>query len=253
MISFENTVITKIQPPIVVHSEKGRRVQMNNRKFFGLSLCMSGQITYTMDGKSYISSQGCAVLLPQGSSYRLTGDREGLFPVINFSCTGLDCKEITVLPLQNPQAALQQFEALQQLFLGNKSSLKIFSCFYELLLQISSTKGQTTNLLELITKYIEDSIQDPSLSNTSLANQAGISEVYLRKLFVTHCGTTPKQYILRLRLDKARQLLLNAPYTVTAIAQECGFSSVYHFCRCFKQSTGKTPTQYALENKIYQI
>ncbi len=42
-------------------------------------------------------------------------------------------------------------------------------------------------------------------------------------------------------------------YTVTAIAQECGFSSVYHFCRCFKQSTGKTPTQYALENKIYQI
>ena len=38
-----------------------------------------------------------------------------------------------------------------------------------------------------------------------------------------------------------------------AIAQDCGFSSVYHFCRCFKQRTGKTPTQYAAENKTYQI
>jgi len=228
-------------------------VQMNNRQFFGLSLCIRGQITYTMNGKQYISNQSNAILLPQGGSYCLVGDKEGQFPVINFLCTGLDCKEITVLPLQNPQGAIQLFETLQQLFLHNKSPLKIYSNFYDLLAQITSSKERNTSLLDFVTEYIEDNIQDSSLSNTQLATQVGISEVYLRKLFLAHYHTTPKQYILRLRLDKAKHLLLNSPYAVTAIAQECGFSSVYHFCRSFKQHTGQTPTQYAVENKIYQI
>ena len=35
--------------------------------------------------------------------------------------------------------------------------------------------------------------------------------------------------------------------------EECGFSSVYHFCRAFKNKTGMTPTEYANLNKIYQI
>lgn len=226
---------------------------MENRQFFGLSLCLSGQITYTMNGKTYISNQGSAIILPQGGTYSLCGDKEGLFPVINFSCNGLECDEIVVLPLQNPQASLQLFEALQQLFLHNKSPLKIYSIFYDLLAMITSSKGQNTGLLDFVTKFIEDNFQDPLLSNVQLAKQVGISEVYLRKQFLAHYNITPKQYILNLRLDKAKQLLLTSPFTVTAIAQECGFSSVYHFCRSFKQRTGQTPTQYAVDNKIYQI
>lgn len=226
---------------------------MKNRQHFGLSLCISGQITYTMHGKNYISNQDSAIILPQGSTYSLCGDKEGLFPVINFSCNGLECDEIAVLPLQNPQASLQLFEALQQLFLHHKSPLKIYSTFYDLLAQITSLKGQNNGLMGFVTKFIEDNIQNPSLSNILIAKQVGISEVYLRKQFLAHYHITPKQYILNLRLDKAKQMLLNSPFTVTAIAQECGFSSVYHFCRSFKQRIGQTPTQYALENKIYLI
>lgn len=250
---LDNIVITNIKTPIVVHSEKGRKVEMTNRHSYGLSFCISGQITYTMNGKNYVSNQYNAVLLPQGRTYSLYGDNEGLFPVINFLCTGLDCKEIAVLPLQNPQVCLRQFEALQRLFLHKESNLKIYSTFYDLLAQIASSKEQNTKLLDFVAKHINDNIQNPSLSNIQLANQVGISEVYLRKLFLTHYHITPKQYILRLRLDKAKQLLLNSPYSVTAIAHECGFSSVYHFCRSFKQHIGQTPTQYALENRTYQI
>lgn len=253
MVSFDKLVVTNIRQPMVVHAKKGHYYQTENRPRFGLSFCMSGQITYTMNEKKYISHQGNAILLPQGGSYSLVGDKEGMFPVINFSCTGLDCREIAVLPLQNPQSSLQHFETLQQLFLHSKSPLKIYSVFYELLAQITSSKEQRTVLLDFVTKFIEDHIQDPSLSNTTLAKQVGFSEVYLRKQFLTHYHITPKQYILHLRLAKAKQLLLNTPFTVKAIAQECGFASVYHFCRSFKQRTGQTPTQYAAENKIFQI
>ena len=86
MDNLDNIVITDIQTPIVVHSEKGRKFQMTNRQSYGLSLCISGQITYTMNGENYISHQNNAVLLPQGGTYSLFGDMEGLFPVINFKC-----------------------------------------------------------------------------------------------------------------------------------------------------------------------
>ena len=59
-------------------------------------------------------------------------------------------------------------------------------------------------------------------------------------------------YIVK-QLPQAKQMLVDTPFTVTAIAEECGFSSVYHFCRAFRQRTGKTPTQYAAENRTYQL
>ena len=253
MISFDSMALTNVRRPMVVQSQKGKFYQMENRQYFGLSFCMSGQITYTMNGKTYISNPNNAVLLPQGGSYCLVGDGDGQFPVINFLCNGLDCREITVLPLEDPQACLQRFQTLQQLFLRNESRMKIFSTFYDLLDLLACQNGENSDRLAFAVKYIEEHMQDPNLSNVELAKYLGISEVYLRKQFQANYRVTPKQYILNARIRKARQLLIDTPYTVAAVAEECGFSSVYHFCRCFRQRTGKTPTQYAAENKIYQI
>jgi AraC-like DNA-binding protein len=236
-----------------VYSKKGRTFKTESRRYFGIVFCMSGQITYTMNGKTYVSNQGNAIFLPHGSSYSLVGDSEGQFPVINFLGKGLDCKEITVLPLEDPQAHLQRFKTLQRLFLRNESQMKIYSTFYDLLDQLMSPSDQNTDQLAFAMKYIEAHIQDPTLSNVEIAKCLGISEVYLRKQFQTHYRVTPKQYILDVRIRKAKHLLVDAPFTVTAIAEECGFSSVYHFCRSFRQRTGKTPTQYAAENRSYQI
>ena len=82
---LNHIVVTDIETPVVVRSEKGKNFQMKNRRSFGLSLCVSGQITYTMNGKSYKSKPGNVVLLPQGGTYYLYGDKEGLFPVVNLN------------------------------------------------------------------------------------------------------------------------------------------------------------------------
>lgn len=250
---LDNLVITNIETPIVVHSKKGRKFQKKDRSNFGLSLCTSGQITYTMNGKSYISNQNNAVLLPQGGTYSLFGDKEGFFPVLNFECENINCNEIVIFPLENPQACIKDFEAFKDLFLRNESRLKIYSAFYELLDKVSSANSQKQNPLDSVIKYIAENLQSPDLSNTCLAKQIGISEVYLRKLFLAHYNITPKQYILDIRIRKAKQMLRDTPFTVAAIGEECGFSSVYHFCRIFKQRTGLTPTQYAINNRVFKI
>lgn len=91
------------------------------------------------------------------------------------------------------------------------------------------------------------------LSNTALAKTLGISEVYFRKLFFKRYNISPKQYILDFRIQKAKQMLVETPYTVLSISESCGFSTPNHFCRTFKQHTGLTPTQYALQNCVYEI
>lgn len=253
MDSLENLIVTNIHEPGIVHSKKGRHFQMENRLFYGLSFCISGQITYTMNGKKYRSDEGVAVLLPSGGTYSLYGDKEGFFPLVNFECTGYHSKDITVFPLDDPKLCIQTYKNLQNMFLNHESNLKIYSTFYTLLSLVSTSDSKKHYPLDSVISYITDNLQNPNLSNLELAKQLGISEVYLRKMFLLHYNITPKQYILNARIRKSKQMLCDTPFTVTAIAEECGFSSVYHFCRSFKQHTGKTPTEYAMENKIYQI
>lgn len=253
MNTLENIVVTDVQPPFIVHSEKDRRFQMTDRPSYGLSLCMGGKITYTMNGRDSISEPDCAVLLPKGGTYTLFGDREGLFPVINFQCEQLRCDEIMVFPLENPQACIQDFETLKNMFLYDKNRLKIYSVFYELLSKVSPDHAKRHTPIDSVVRFIEDNIKNPMLSNTGLAKQIGISEVYLRKLFLAYYNITPKQYVLDLRIRKAKQLLCDTQLAVSTIAEECGFASVYHFCRVFKSKTGTTPTEYAGIHKVYQI
>lgn len=253
MIDFSCLVLTEIKPPINVHSLRNRVFEMYDRPSYGLSLCYAGQITYTMNGIKYVSDPNHVVFLPQGKNYSLYGDREGWFPVINFKCDDFCCETINSLRIDNMQACLKDFETINKLFLQNDNRLEIFSVFYDLLHKIAEEQRKSKTILAPVMQYIDMNIGEAKLTNADLAKQIGISEVYLRKLFLKEWGISPRQYILDLRIRKAKQLLSNTPFTVTAIAEECGFASLYHFCRTFRDRTGVTPLEYARKNKLELI
>lgn len=253
MSIFENIIVTDIQKPFTVFSEKGRIDHTKSRPFYGLSFCLSGQITYTFNGENFVSNKNNAVILPQGATYSLHGDKEGLFPLINFKAQNFSCNSFITVPLDNPMSHINDFKKLTDYFLYEDKHLKIFSLFYSMLEHIDLEQSHTQNPLYPVISYLEKNISNPEISNDFLSQKLGISEVYLRKLFTTHYGISPKQYIIDMRIQKAKQLLENSAQTITNIAEECGFTSVYYFCRIFKQKTGITPTEYAKLNKIYSI
>ena len=253
MSLFDHIVVTDIEPPITIFSAWGRTFDMHERPSYGLSFCASGQISYVMNGKKTISDSAHAVLLPKGGQYTLFGDREGLFPLINFQCDHFPLNCIQVLPLSNPQVYLEEYEALKKLFLFSKNRLKIYSAFYALLDRLDRDQQPMHDLLLPALQYIEEHLADCDLNNTRLALQAGISEVYLRKLFHSQYHISPKQYILQVRLKAAQQMLISTDESITAIAHRCGFASPYHFSRIFREKTGTTPTQYARDNRKYRI
>ena len=250
-MELKNITVTEISAVVTVCSEKGRRDRMDNRKFYGLSLCVDGQITYIQNGKEYISDNGCAVILPKGGTYFIKRDKSGAFPLINFDCLEPLCDTITVIPVRNAEELIADYERMKKLFCFDGNRAQIFSIFYGMLHKLC-TDGIPHELKGAM-RLIKYDYCDASLTNAKLAAECNISEVYFRKLFTKHFGVSPKQYIIDLRIQKAKQLLAEGAMSASAISNECGFSNPYHFCRLFKQHTGSTPTEYRKANLIYKI
>jgi AraC-like DNA-binding protein len=77
-----------------------------------------------------------------------------------------------------------------------------------------------------------------------LGHLAGISPNHLATLFRSAHGIGPHQYLLRVRIDLAKQGLQDPSRAITEIAHGLGFHSSQHFARVFRRLTGKTPTEY---------
>lgn len=85
---------------------------------------------------------------------------------------------------------------------------------------------------------------DRDLTLADLANRAGMSVSTLLRRFRTATGTSPVEFLLRLRLDRAREILSTTDRRITEIAFDCGFQDSNYFTRQFKRHTGKSPRAY---------
>jgi AraC-like DNA-binding protein/quercetin dioxygenase-like cupin family protein len=77
-----------------------------------------------------------------------------------------------------------------------------------------------------------------------LARMCGLSAGHLAHLFTTEIGVPPRQYLLRVRIERARGLLAHSDVPITQLALELGFASSQHFAAAFKQITGQSANAY---------
>lgn len=82
-----------------------------------------------------------------------------------------------------------------------------------------------------------------NISVESLASASNISVSALERRFKKHLQKTPHQYINEVRLDNARQMLLETDQAIGTIALETGFADHSHFTRAFSNHFGSTPSQ----------
>ena len=84
---------------------------------------------------------------------------------------------------------------------------------------------------------------DETTSPTEVAERIGISTRQLERLFGKNLHTSPKRYLLGLKLERARHLLVQTEMSVTDIALACGFASASHFARVYRSRFGISPSQ----------
>ncbi len=91
--------------------------------------------------------------------------------------------------------------------------------------------------------FIECEYAKPITSDI-LAEKCIMSNTNFRRVFKSVCGVSPIEYLLRVRLERAKQLLLHTALTVEEVALQCGFNEVSYFSRLFKKRYNKSPLQY---------
>ena len=79
---------------------------------------------------------------------------------------------------------------------------------------------------------------------SDVARYVGIDRSYLYRIFMEHENISPKQYLLKHRLQMATQLLCSSTCTITEAALSCGFRDAPSFCNYFRQGTGYTPKEF---------
>jgi AraC-like DNA-binding protein len=100
-----------------------------------------------------------------------------------------------------------------------------------------------STLAETAREHLHAELQDKDLDLTALARACNVSAAHLVRAFRRATGVTPMAYLWQRRVAVGVDLLANTGLPVGAIAERCGFKTVYHFSRRVKQATGMSPTE----------
>ena len=90
---------------------------------------------------------------------------------------------------------------------------------------------------------------DEPLGIDDLARTARMSRFHFSRLFRDETGQAPYQYLLRVRVSKAAEMLRGGHCSVTEAALACGFTDLSRFARTFKKHTGKSPSNFGISNR----
>jgi RpiB/LacA/LacB family sugar-phosphate isomerase len=103
--------------------------------------------------------------------------------------------------------------------------------------------GLPPRRLQRVFEYVREHIT-AGLSVPDLARTVGMSQYYFSKMFKMSTGTTPHQYVMRQRVDRAQELLRETQAPLAGIAVQVGFETQSHFTSVFRRLTGATPKNY---------
>jgi transcriptional regulator GlxA family with amidase domain len=107
-------------------------------------------------------------------------------------------------------------------------------------LSIPTRIGVRHPKLSQVIQMMEANIEDP-ISPADLAEDVGMSTRQLERLFRRYLNRSPKRYYMELRLQKARNLLMQTDMSVINVALACGFASPSHFSKCYRSHYNTTP------------
>lgn len=96
-------------------------------------------------------------------------------------------------------------------------------------------------------KYIASNYAK-KLTLKDLTNVVYLSPYYLSHVFKNETGYSPIEFVIKMKIDKAKKLLKNKNITISKIAEEIGYDSIHYFSRIFRAVEGITPSEFRRKN-----
>ncbi|NGP45435.1 helix-turn-helix transcriptional regulator [Bacillaceae bacterium SIJ1] len=136
--------------------------------------------------------------------------------------------------------SLAQIDTIKEL--GNE----VFLVVDDTLKQIESVISDDleADMLKTVTRYLQDRMMDANFSIQTMAEELSWSPSHLRRKFKDMTGMTISNYVNELRMNKAKELLVETDQPVYEIVKRVGYNDVSSFIRKFKQESKMTPGEY---------
>ena len=244
-----------------------------------LFLCVGGSGVISADGVDYKMDRGALIIINSGVPYHLkSGEKEVLYFAVNFDFVFDNSNLTTPVPpsyfdeyapsrlighvefsdleefnkvvylrgmthLESKCTAAEREYSRQFKFRDGVVSAMLSEILFECARGINVADNPTENKLEQILDYIHVNFNKP-INNKELGNVFSFHPNYINEMVRRSTGTSLHQYLLKIRLAKAIDLLEETSDPITDIANACGFQSLYYFSRYFKKAVGVAPSKY---------
>lgn len=225
------------------------------RPFHTLSFRLEGDATFSSESGELLTVQENEIVFVPAQYDFSKQAGKGQILAIHFTASNQLPEEILRFSPENPGYFRSAFLQLHQIWTGKKPGYeyeaKIY--LYRIILEMErewakDKRSAASRQLKPALDFINAHYAEGSVSVEAISRLCGMSDTYLRKLFVAEYGKTPQQYISNLRLTKATELLQSGYYSVSEIASRCGFNNINYFSTFIKKETGLSPLQY--RNKL---
>ncbi len=104
--------------------------------------------------------------------------------------------------------------------------------------------GKYASIIEKAENYIKDNFHNVSLSLDKIAHFVGMSSCYFSTIFKQEKGISFIDFLMGIRIQKAKELLSNPKYMAYEVCEMVGYENYSHFSTLFKKNTGMSPTEY---------
>ena len=134
---------------------------------------------------------------------------------------------------------------------------KCTSLFYSLIhyFNVSSFEGsmdkaKLDSRFKNAVDYIHAHFRGEDISIVALSDMCNVSEAYFRRQFKNFYSLSPSQYIIKLRLECASQLLESGLYTVAEVSEKSGFNDTKYFSRVFRKQFNQSPKEFQKNSRM---
>jgi len=154
--------------------------------------------------------------------------------------------------IPNCKNLFNKFENIYNLFASNQFGKKLVSkkALYDILNHIMQKKMHEQNdfavfySIKNAIDYIENNYTKNDISISFLANICNITPTYFTYVFKKIFKTTPKEFIINMRMEKAKEYLMYTSYSMNEISEKLGYSNPAYFSAAFKKIYGVAPTEF---------
>lgn len=242
--------------------------KMHSHNYHELYFLLSGSRRYFVGHTIYDVSPGDIVIIPQNTLHRTSGKNAGYerfalyfsdefisdfrkeinerayYDLLNMGCVYLG--EAVKEKIKCILLEIEQEKIKNDIFSNSLIKKYLFEIFV-LVIRCGSKKSEEvdakTERIESVLCYINENFAN-NITLSALAKRAFMEETYFSKRFKAITGFCFSEYLNQVRINMAKELLINSDLSISQIAEHCGFSGANYFGDVFKKRTNFSPLSY---------